>query len=171
MANPHKYAGILATKREPLTLNPENSQIESAFRIIYERHTEALIHALFADCGAGQFNPNLEKGLGSAHTGWRKVAMTLAERHIEGFQHASNARKGRPKRTDDGKIWAAVTQRLANGERLRHAARYVAKERQKGEMLDAIESAYRRYVKNNPDFDLDIRQKSKRNFAAKSGKG
>jgi hypothetical protein len=36
---------------------------------------------------------------------------------------------------------------LKSGERLRHAARYVAKERQKEETPDAIESAYRRYVK------------------------
>ena len=109
MAKPYKYTGMLAKKRKTLTLVHENPVVENALRIVYDM----LIRELFADCGAGQFNPNLEKGLGSAHAGWRKVALTLAERHVKGFQHAGNAQKGRPKRADEGEIWAAMTPRLA----------------------------------------------------------
>jgi hypothetical protein len=159
MAKPYKYKGMLAKKRKPLTLVDENPIIENALRIVYDMDRQALIRELFADCGAGQFNPNLEKGLGSAHAGWRKVALTLAERHVKGFQHAGNAQKGRPKRADEIEIWAAITPRLTNGQSLRQAADLVAKERQKGESFHAIESTYRRFVKAYPE--LDKRQKSR----------
>jgi hypothetical protein len=147
MAKPYKYMGILAKKRETLTLVDKNPVVENALRIVYDR----LIRELFADCGAGQFNPNLEKGLGSAHAGWRKVALTLAERHVKGFQHAGNAKKGRPKRADEHEIWAAITPRLANGQSLRQAAGLVAKERQKDESFHAIESAFASaFLTSNP---------------------
>jgi hypothetical protein len=159
LAKPYKYKGILAKKRKPLPLVDENPTIENALRIVHDITRQALIRELFADCGAGQFNPFMEKGLGSAHAGWRKVALTLAERHVKGFQHAGNARKGRPEREDEREIWAAITLRLADGQHLRQAARLVAKERQKGESFDVIESAYRRFVRVYPQ--LDTRQKSR----------
>jgi hypothetical protein len=171
MAKPYKYKGILANKRKLLALVDKNPIIENALRIVYDMDTHALIRELFADCGAGHFNPDWEKGLGIGLEGaaWRQVALTLAERHVKGFQYAVNAQKGRPKRTDEHEIWAAITPRLANGQSLRQAADLVAKERQKDESFHVIESAYRRFVKVYPQ--LDVRQKSKRNFAAKSGKG
>jgi hypothetical protein len=158
MAKPYKYKGMLANKRKPLLVD-KNPIIEKGLRIVYDMDTEALIRELFADCGAGSFNPDSEKGLaiGLAGAAWRQVALTLAERHVKGFQHASNVRKGRPKRADEYEIWAAMTRRFANGQGFRQAADYVAKERQKGETLHAIGSAYSRFVKANPQ--LDTRQK------------
>ena len=157
MAKRYKYAGILAKKREPIILFPNDHQIEAAFRIIYEAHTVALIHELFADCNAGRFNAKLEKGLAAGQTGWRKVAMTLAERHVAGFE-PKQSRDGRPARTDEADIWVAVTQRMAKGQSLRQAARGVLKDRGQKDSVAAIESAFRRYVKRH---SILKRQKSK----------
>jgi hypothetical protein len=83
--------------------------------------------------------------------------MTLAERHIPGFQHATGKRIGRPKRNDDAKIWFAMAKRLDKGQRIRQAAKSVSNERNKGESPDAIERSYRRFIKAHP---LLARQKS-----------
>jgi|SRR5580704_4533629 hypothetical protein len=147
MTKPYKYAGILAKKRQP-PITHADKQSDAAFRIIYEIHTEDLVRALFADCKAGP----RATGLGAAAPfGWRQVTMTLAERHVPGFQHTTGKRRGRPKRTDDAKIWVAMAKRLDKGQTIRQAAKYVAKERNRDESPAAIERSYRRFIKAYPE--------------------
>jgi hypothetical protein len=50
-----------------------------------EAQHEAMIDALFADCGVTR----------SDAFGWRDVALTLARRHVKAFQPASGKQRGR----------------------------------------------------------------------------
>ncbi len=93
MSSTYKYAGALAQKRRPKRSDSEPA-VGAALSIADEATTVDRIRALFEDCGAGHYDPERDNGLGGVQRGWRKVALTLAARHVPGFQFGRA--KGRP---------------------------------------------------------------------------
>jgi hypothetical protein len=156
MAQPYKYKGILAKRREPRISYSKDKVVDAAFDIIYSAATEALIDALFADCGArrdGPLNSELRRGLAAAAapSNWQKVAITLAERHVPGFQHQVGKRRGRPPLFDEQKIVLRMMELTGQptGQRklsILSAARIVARERGKESETASIDRRFRRFL-------------------------
>ena len=147
----YKYTGLLAKKRQPFAFSDKNTQIVEALRIAGNAQTGALIRELFADCDAGSYNANLGGGLGAAQSqlGWRRVAMTLAERHVPGFQYGRNT--GRPKKTfgaDDAKLIIEMSKALREQRHrsIKAAAASVAKKL--GKKPGGVDRRYRRLMKD-----------------------
>ena len=147
----YKYTGLLARKRQPFVFVAENTQVGKALRIADNVQTEALIRELFADCDAGSYDANMDKGLGAAQSqlGWRRVAMTLAERYVPGFQYGRN--KGRPKKpfsADDAELIMEMTKVLQKQRQpsIRAAAVSVAKKL--GKKAGGVDRRYRRLMKD-----------------------
>lgn len=122
----YKYNGVLG-KKQKISPRSVDADIQKALNIVNERATLERVRALFEDCDAGIYDPNQDQGLGAAQRGWRKVALTLAARHVPGFQYGVGS--GRPRQLWDAKmlkdIDAALTkQRKPN---VQAAAEAVAK--------------------------------------------
>jgi hypothetical protein len=90
---PYKYSGVLGKEREsviPLGYwrYPDEEEWQAKAAAAVQAQQEALIDALFANCGISQSDP----------FGWREVALTLARRHVKAFQKATSGQRGRPHR-------------------------------------------------------------------------
>jgi hypothetical protein len=172
MALPYKYKGILGEPRPvrlPLGywLDPANKEYEAKAIAMYEAQEETYIDALFLDCDVPRDD----------HHGWRHVAMTLAKRHVKGFQSAITKRMGRaPKRPPDEEfalleemqalIWA--------GQSIRNAARLVASKHRGKLTAGGLDSTYRRFVRQGKAAEAELknmlqasRQKSPKTSAVK----
>jgi hypothetical protein len=87
----YKYSGVLGKEREcviPLGYlrYPDEVEWQAKAAAALQAQQEALIDALFADCGVSRSDP----------VGWREVALTLSRRHVKAFQKATGAKRGRP---------------------------------------------------------------------------
>jgi hypothetical protein len=87
----YKYSGILGKERtDVIPLGslryPDDEKWQAQAVAAVEAQQEALIDALFANCGISR----------SDRFGWRDVALTLARRHVKAFQQPTYAKRGRP---------------------------------------------------------------------------
>ncbi|HQS18808.1 hypothetical protein [Reyranella sp.] len=136
----YKYSGLLG--RRPADPFPEiddpsynpfdpksRERIEANIRAQFNERVEAL----FKDCKVDWADPE----------GWRKVALTLAERHIIAFKGSSKA--GR-KRTVDFNVIAEMHSIVQEGESIKNAARIVLQRRGRTDQrrAAALETAYAR---------------------------
>jgi hypothetical protein len=155
MVTAHRYTGILGKRRKPLA-KAADPNVAAALQLLYDLETENLLAALFADCGApyhksahaprgGLVAASLDASQVSA---WQHVALTLAKRHVKGFQVAKRKR-GRPRRSDHFEIIADMSRELrANKKSIREAAKSVATRRRFPQSAaDAIDQLYRRQMK------------------------
>lgn len=122
----YQYRGILAQKRKPERF-ARQAKLKAALKIAYDSDTEARIDALFENCAAGTFDPDLDKGLGGVQRGWRTVALALAERHVPGFQVGRG--RGRPSKSFPKQLLQEVSaaQKRQKKSNKSAAARAVAK--------------------------------------------
>ena len=103
MSKAYKYSGILGKRRQFSLVDREPSEhkvIGDAFRALYDAETELLLVALSDDCGLSAYQRlRLERGLGSVPSGWQKVALTLAQRHVPAFFPPKLKRRAGPRST------------------------------------------------------------------------
>jgi hypothetical protein len=145
MAKAYKYQGILGKPIESVTppledesFNPFAEEYQAAVLVRYVAQREALIDALFADCGIDRNDAS----------GWKHVALKLAERHVKAFQPAEKVgRKQGPLTTDDAIINEMQTL-IHSGKTISNAAEIVAKRRGDPKRRGAIETHYHRTVKD-----------------------
>ena len=83
MAKAYKYQGVLGKPRKSVTppledesYNPFDEECQAALLMAKATQYEALIDALFEDCGVDRNDV----------FGWQSVALKLAERHVKAFQ-------------------------------------------------------------------------------------
>ena len=163
MATRYKYTGILGKKREPIDYDINNKGDLQVYQILHDLQTKALVDELLEDCSA---RPRpMYSGLGAARAPsrpWEYIAMTLAERHVPGFQVRTGRKRGRPKK-DDRAIYLAMRPHLEKRRRVSAAAKSVSDELKKKGQSNAtkssVESAYYRFVRHYPE--LKVQRKSK----------
>ena len=147
MAKTYKYTGILG-KAKPLSamallsfLIPEHRELARKAQAEFYAHRNALIDALFIDCDAGPSGQAV---------GWMKVALKLAERHVDAFAPLNPGKKkiGRRKAMDEAeevKLFIAMETQIAKGHSMGAAAQHVAKAWRRNTEWEAFESRYRRF--------------------------
>ena len=138
----YKYNGVLG-KKQKISPRSDDADIQKALDIVSERETLARVLVLFEDCDAGLYDPNQDKGLGAVQRGWRKVALTLAGRHVPGFQYGVG--RGRPRQPLDTKMLKEIDATLKKQKKpsARAAAGSVAKK--SGRSGATLERKWRRY--------------------------
>jgi hypothetical protein len=117
---------------------------------------------LFVDCDAGPYDATVDKGLGAAsgpaaqtglgaaqsQLGWRRVAITLAERYVPGFQYGRN--KGRPKNpfsANDAELIIEMTKALHKQKHPSIKAAAVSVAIKLGKKAGGVDRRYRRLMK------------------------
>src|SRR5580704_2463325 len=147
----HRYTGILGKRRQPLVKH-RDPQIAAALEVLHELETEKLVAALFADCGVPYLKSGhapsarlAAAGLATGRIGAWHVALTLAKRHVPGFQVAERKR-GRRQRSDHREILVDMHREVhRNKKSIREAAKYVARKRRlPARAAVAIDQLYRR---------------------------
>jgi hypothetical protein len=131
-------------------------KIAAAFEVLYDLETEKLLEALFADCGAPYHKAAHARSAGIAAAGHaadllalRHVTLTLAKRHVPGFQVA-NRKTGRRQSPDHYEILRDMIKQIHRnkGLSIRAAAKAVARARRlPGTDAVAIDQLYRRHMK------------------------
>jgi hypothetical protein len=129
----------------------------AAFRVLYDLETEELMAALFVDCGVVYRKAAHVRSAGVVTAGhaaddllpWQHVVLTLAERHVPGFQVAKR-KTGRRQRSDHHEILVNMITLIHRDPRIsiKEAAKAVARKRRLPEKAaGAIDQLYRRHMK------------------------
>lgn len=140
----YKYTGLLGQPPAdpfPAIDDPSYSPFDSKSRerVVAQARAQLneRIEALFKDCGANSADPE----------GWRKVALTLAKRHIRAFKDPP--RPGR-KKAVDYEIIFELHSIVQEGQSVKNAARILLKRRGKADekRAAALETAYYRELRD-----------------------
>ena len=174
MAKAHKYNGILGKPRESVfpaiddpSYNPFDKRGQEAILVRLMAQQDALVDALFADCGIDRSN----------RSGWEQVALVLAERHIKAFQKPTTAGAKKGAKSKDESLMLEMQALINDGKSISNAARIIVKRRgvpkEKAEKEKAaIETHYHRtlagYRKAHALLKRWAQQKSERNSVVKS---
>ena len=145
MAKAYKYQGILGRPTKSVappfkdeSYNPFDEECQAAVLASIATQREALIDALFKDCGADR-NDVL---------GWQKVALELAQRHVTAFQQKERVGRKRGSLAVDEALMDDMQTLINSGKTISNAAGIVAKRRGDPQRRDAIETHYHRTMKD-----------------------
>jgi hypothetical protein len=145
MAKAYKYQGILGKpmKSVPLPLedesfNPFDEEYRAGMLARSMAQREALIDALFADCGIDRNDV----------FGWMHVALKLAERHVNAFQREAPVGRKPGSLTTDDKLMVEMQTLINSGKTISNAAEICAKRRGAPKRCKAIETHYHRTLKD-----------------------
>jgi len=169
MAKAYKYQGILGKPKKAVpppwekdkSFNPFDEEHQAAMLARSEAQREALIDALFADCGIDRYDA----------WGWKHVALKLAERHVTAFQ--PEAKVGRKLSSLTTELMFEMQTLINDGKTISNAAKICAKRRGDPERRSAIETHYHRTLKRWKHANDMLRhwarlQNSKKSSVAKS---
>jgi len=145
MAKAYKYRGILGKRKKAETppwqknksLNPFDEEYQAAMLARSVAQREALIDALFADCGIDRYDA----------WGWKHVALKLAERHVTAFQPETKVGRKLSSLTTDDELMFEMQTLINDGKTISNAAKICAKRRGDPERRSAIETHYHRTLK------------------------
>jgi hypothetical protein len=145
MAKAYKYQGILgrptksvAPPLEDESYNPFDEEHQAAVLSRLAVQREALIDALFADCGIDRDDV----------LGWQHVALKLAERHVKAFQPVVRVGRKRGPLALDEALIIDMMKLINSGKTISNAAAIVAKRCGDPKRRDAIETHYHRTMKD-----------------------